>query len=251
MSIEQLTERNPFKGSCDAIIKHCKKATGQNLDKIAKQKLDHELAAEFLKLTEEVTKDQALIVPSEVVNVACSVQTKEAVAFLAAYGDRKPPETEKKKASAKDDGPGEEKPAASRRERKNEGRVVQFGKAPYLNDKENEESPFLTTVDKDGKENTIWGKDLERAVTEADVQIGDYLEAENLGRQPVTVKVKKKDEQGNWHTKEIQTHRNTWNVRLLRRGQAVTQSTPPPAKPKFDPCQMSRGGDIAPQSRCR
>lgn len=64
--------------------------------------------------------------------------------------------------------------------------------------------------------------DLERAIGESEAKYGDEIVMTNLGREPVTVVVEVKDEQGNVVREQpMQTHRNTWLVE--RRGATVTQ----------------------------
>ncbi|EPX9378402.1 DUF7146 domain-containing protein [Edwardsiella piscicida] len=102
------------------------------------------------------------------------------------------------------------------------GTLVSHGKAPYEHNEDNELSYFALIRDKSGLERTFWGVDLERAIGESEVKYGDEIVMTNLGREPVTVIVEVKDEQGNVVKEQpIQTHRNTWLVE--RRGTTVMQ----------------------------
>jgi putative DNA primase/helicase len=93
------------------------------------------------------------------------------------------------------------------------GKLVEHGKAPYKHDKENRESYFVTLENSDGKENTTWGVDLERAVSESGAKPGDQIELENHGRRPVTIDRGVKDDKGNvLRTEKVSTHRNLWEV---------------------------------------
>ncbi|HGO5310260.1 TPA: toprim domain-containing protein [Klebsiella oxytoca] len=102
------------------------------------------------------------------------------------------------------------------------GTLIAHGKAPYEHNEDNELSYFAFIRDKSGLERTIWGVDLERAIGESEAKYGDEIVMTNLGREPVTVVVEVKDEQGNVVREQpMQTHRNTWLVE--RRGATVTQ----------------------------
>lgn len=91
--------------------------------------------------------------------------------------------------------------------------LVAHGPAPYQNDPENSRSYFVTVKDAAGAEKTSWGIDLERAVGDSGVQIGDPVKLENLGNQPVLVQAPVKDDAGRvigYEPKE--TRRNVWSV---------------------------------------
>jgi hypothetical protein len=91
--------------------------------------------------------------------------------------------------------------------------LVAHGPAPYQNDPENSRSYFVTVKDAAGAEQTSWGIDLERAVGNSGVQIGDPVKLENLGNQPVVVQAPVKDDAGKvigYEPKE--TRRNVWSV---------------------------------------
>ncbi len=95
-----------------------------------------------------------------------------------------------------------------------EGVLLDHGNAPYEHKEGNKESYYVTLQNADGKEHTTWGVDLERAVTESQIEKGDKVSLENLGRQPVTITQDIKDDKGNViDTKEINTHRNKWQVK--------------------------------------
>jgi putative DNA primase/helicase len=93
------------------------------------------------------------------------------------------------------------------------GVLLEHGAAPYKFNQDNGESYFVK-VKTDRGEQTLWGVDLERAMAESKtrVQTGDLVGVENLGNRPVTVKVQKRDAQGQLVVEEIDTHRNTWSV---------------------------------------
>ncbi|MGY5732289.1 LPD7 domain-containing protein [Vibrio chemaguriensis] len=102
------------------------------------------------------------------------------------------------------------------------GKLVEHGKAPYEHNPDNRQSYYVTLENTDGQKTTTWGIDLERAVKESESQPGDQVELENKGRKPVTVSKEIKDDKGNVvDTQEINTHRNTWEVKA----QAIRDKT--------------------------
>ena len=66
------------------------------------------------------------------------------------------------------------------------GSVVDFGAAPYQFSKDNDASYFITMKTIMG-EQTIWGKDLQQAVAQGDVQKNAEIVLSNTGKRDVTV----------------------------------------------------------------
>lgn len=94
------------------------------------------------------------------------------------------------------------------------GKLIDHGKAPYKNDRGNRASYYVKLENADGKENTTWGVDLERAVSESGVKAGDRVELESKGRQPVTINRPVRDDQGKVvGTEKVNTHRNQWELK--------------------------------------
>lgn len=54
------------------------------------------------------------------------------------------------------------------------GYLKKSGRSPYLHEKGNNTS-FYVTIEKNNKETTKWGVDLQRALAEANVEVGDYI----------------------------------------------------------------------------
>lgn len=54
--------------------------------------------------------------------------------------------------------------------------LLAHGAAPYQNKEGGSKSYFVTTQDDKGKEKTVWGKDLERALEDSGAQIGDHVD---------------------------------------------------------------------------
>ncbi|WP_241175536.1 Ti-type conjugative transfer relaxase TraA [Serratia marcescens] len=65
------------------------------------------------------------------------------------------------------------------------GRLVAHGAAPYENNPENSQSYFVTLESDSGKQRTIWGVDLARAVAESGAQLGDRIGLEHTGSETV------------------------------------------------------------------
>ncbi len=81
------------------------------------------------------------------------------------------------------------------------GRLVEHGKAPYEHDPNNRDSYYVTLQTDAGSKHTVWGVDLERAMSEAAPKPGDRIGLEHIGSQ----KVRLPDGQS--------VERNSWKVR--------------------------------------
>lgn len=66
------------------------------------------------------------------------------------------------------------------------GTAIDFGKAPYLFNKDNDPSYFVNLKTQDG-EKTIWGKQLEQAIANGEVQRGQDIVLSNSGKKDVVV----------------------------------------------------------------
>jgi hypothetical protein len=56
-----------------------------------------------------------------------------------------------------------------------EGKVIDFGRAPHLFDRANEESYYVILKKSDGNTETIWGKELKDAISDTEINVGDYI----------------------------------------------------------------------------
>ena len=81
------------------------------------------------------------------------------------------------------------------------GRLVEHGAAPYEHREGGSRSYFVTLETEKGQRHTTWGVDLERAMTEAQPQIGDRIGLQHRGSQPVRL------------PDGTQTERHAWAVR--------------------------------------
>lgn len=93
------------------------------------------------------------------------------------------------------------------------GQLVDHGHAPYEFKKGSEPNYFVKLQTSAG-EQTIWGKDLERAVS--NIERGEVIALEHRGKEPVVVQVKERDGAGNVvGRKEIEATRNVWHAQTL------------------------------------
>lgn len=93
------------------------------------------------------------------------------------------------------------------------GVLLEHGKAKFNFDKDEKDSYFAKYRDDAGEEKIVWGVDLARAMKESKAEVGQRIELENKGRQPVTVNAPVRNEEGTvvgYEKKE--THRNAWEV---------------------------------------
>jgi putative DNA primase/helicase len=93
-----------------------------------------------------------------------------------------------------------------------EGKVLEHGPANYNYDPKEKSNYFVKLATKAG-EKTVWGVDLNRAMSDAKAKPGDEVKLEFKGKQPLTVEALDRDQTGKViGKKDIETHRNTWEV---------------------------------------
>lgn len=78
------------------------------------------------------------------------------------------------------------------------GILIGHGAAPYEHKPENRKSYFVTLETRDGKQNTIWGVDLERAMQEAAPRIGDRIALEHQSSAPTVLPDGKTAQRHDW-----------------------------------------------------
>jgi hypothetical protein len=92
------------------------------------------------------------------------------------------------------------------------GVLVAHGLAPFNHDARQKPSYYATVRTVNG-ERTLWGLDLERAINEAGVQVGQHIELEKNGSRTVTSSQRQFDAQGNeLAPKTVTSRRNEWRV---------------------------------------
>lgn len=94
--------------------------------------------------------------------------------------------------------------------------LLAHGKAKYLHDDKNENSYYVRFLDK-GAEKTVWGVDLERAITVVNANIGDRLSIARDGQKTVTVNTPIHDEHGKIiGTEQKEAKRNAWRIQATK-----------------------------------
>lgn len=96
-------------------------------------------------------------------------------------------------------------------------RLVAHGPAPYDHNPKNKASYYVTVETEGGQSKTVWGKDLERSLSEASAVTGDMISLVDGAREPVQVRVDEPDGSKTWKM----THRVTWSTAVLSRAAEV------------------------------
>lgn len=110
--------------------------------------------------------------------------------------------------------PGVHTPAEKAREPVT-GKVTACGQAPFRFEPDADESTFITLRTKSGPQ-TYWGKELAGLLRETNLKPGRMVTLQWQGKQPVTVKVPRKNEHGViTHYDPVETHRNQWSLTPL------------------------------------
>ena len=101
------------------------------------------------------------------------------------------------------------------------GRVLEHGPAKYNHDPEEKQSYFVKLDTKAG-EKTVWGVDLNRAMSDSKAKTGDEVKLEFKGKERVVVEALDRDEAGKVIGKKpIETNRNTWEVQISDKAKVV------------------------------
>ncbi|RBB38184.1 DNA primase [Burkholderia reimsis] len=108
------------------------------------------------------------------------------------------------------------------------GELREHGGAPYQHNPARSDSYYVVFRDVAGVDQVVWGVDLERAVREANAEIGQQVTLENLGKRLVTVRMPILNEEGRVIGEEEKAvHRNTWQVEVMQRGHDVAVAQKP------------------------
>ncbi|KWF32699.1 DNA primase [Burkholderia diffusa] len=107
------------------------------------------------------------------------------------------------------------------------GELREHGGAPYQHNPARSGSYYVVFRDNAGIDQVVWGVDLERAVREANAEIGQQVTLDNLGKRFVTVRVPILDEEGRVIGEdEKDVYRNTWQVEVVQRDRTASVSPP-------------------------
>lgn len=105
-----------------------------------------------------------------------------------------------------------------------EGAIKEHGEAPYKFDKAEKSSYYVTIAGRDGRDRTVWGQDLKRALAEARVAQGDYVRLQVEDKRGVKVQANIRDGQNRVVGQEtIDANRNQWKVEVIDRAPEIKQ----------------------------
>lgn len=90
------------------------------------------------------------------------------------------------------------------------GKIIDHGSSPYEFNKKNEDSYFVKLESNTGQQQTVWGIDLKRAISESNAKTGDDIALAHQGKEVVKVVVKERDNAGQETSREIEAIRNNW-----------------------------------------
>ena len=100
------------------------------------------------------------------------------------------------------------------------GVLVAHGADHYKHDATKSMSYFVTLTNSDGKDRTVWGKELRSAIADSNVTSGERITLVNLGK--TKVEVDKLNSKGRKTGERIITHRNSWEIKA----DSVRQDSP-------------------------
>ncbi len=104
-----------------------------------------------------------------------------------------------------------------------EGKLLNYGIAPYHNIQENKDSYFVTIKQND-QERTIWGTDLQRALHESSLKKGDDVALTLTGKKQVEVEVERTNSKGQViRVDKLQTHQNQWQAEKISEPQQTNE----------------------------
>lgn len=123
---------------------------------------------------------------------------------------------------------------------RNEYEVVEFGSGSYQLDKIKDRNNYLVYRTNNGKEVTVWGKEITSEIKKNDVRVGDKIKLKKIGSRDVKVPVYSKD--GSEIVSWKNAKRNIWEIKNLSRDIEI--------KPKTDENNLTEiklDGDIRQQ----
>jgi len=89
---------------------------------------------------------------------------------------------------------------------------VDCGAAPFNFDEKNDLNYFVRTITPQGEQRIFWGKDLLRALEEAEAKVGESITATRVASKPVTVEEIQEQPDGSRQTVRIDAKRGQWQV---------------------------------------
>ncbi|HDR9501221.1 LPD7 domain-containing protein [Burkholderia pyrrocinia] len=152
-------------------------------------------------------------------------------ADVGANGDRNSPSTSVRASVSEPPVPEGSQSAANDEAdipRRYVGELREHGGAPYQHNPARSDSYYVVFRDEAGVDQVVWGVDLERAVREANAEIGHQVTLENLGKRVVTVRTPILNDEGRVIGEdERDVYRNTWRVEIVQRDPDVAVSQKP------------------------
>lgn len=122
------------------------------------------------------------------------------------------------------------------------GRLLEHGRDTYQHDPSEAISYFVKLETARG-ERTVWGVDLERALKESLTKpgVGEEMGLRAVREEPVTVKARRRDEQGQVRgLEDLTTHRNRWIIEKRGFFEARAVAAETLRNPKIDPKEAVR-----------
>jgi hypothetical protein len=106
---------------------------------------------------------------------------------------------------------------------RNEYEVIEFGSSSYQLDKTKDRNNYLVYKTHNGKEVTVWGKEITQEIKNNDVRVGDKIKLKKIGTRDIKVPVYSKDggEIVSWNNAK----RNIWEIKNLSRDIEIKQNT--------------------------
>ncbi|WP_341763573.1 MobP1 family relaxase [Candidatus Tisiphia endosymbiont of Beris chalybata] len=116
---------------------------------------------------------------------------------------------------------------------RNEYEVVEFGSSSYQLDKTKDRNNYLVYKTHNGKEVTVWGKEIIEEIKKNDVRVGDKIKLKKVGARDIKVPVYSKDggEIVSWKNAK----RNIWEIKNLSHDIAIRPETD---ENKFDAIRL-------------
>lgn len=116
----------------------------------------------------------------------------------------------------------------------NEYEVVEFGSGSYQLDKTKDRNNYLVYKTHNGKEVTVWGKEITSEIKKNDVRVGDKIKLKKIGFRDIKVPVYSKD--GSEIVSWKNAKRNIWKIENLSRDIEVKLETD---ENKFEAIELS------------
>ncbi|MCC8419172.1 MAG: relaxase/mobilization nuclease domain-containing protein [Rickettsia endosymbiont of Glossina mortisans submortisans] len=127
---------------------------------------------------------------------------------------------------------------------RNEYEVVEFGSSSYQLDKTKDRNHYLVYRTNNGKEVTVWGKEIISEIKNNDVRVGDKIKLKKIGTRDIKVPVYSKD--GSEIVSWKDAKRNIWEITNLSRDIEIKPETD---EDKF--AEIKLDGDIRQQMQMK